>query len=68
MITIPINYNARYAIEEYCKVNIGPRKYYLHNKVGGIGWSINVSSTVWLLECDEKHAVVIALKYGVDNG
>lgn len=38
MATFKVN-NYNVAVE-YCSKNIGPRRYWLHNKLGGEGWSI----------------------------
>ena len=67
MIAIPINFTVLHKVEEYCNINIGPRKYYLHNQHGGERWAIkyNTDRPSWTLECDEKHAVIITLKYCV---
>jgi hypothetical protein len=77
---IAIDYISKQAIAEYCHVNISPRRYYLHNKIGGSGWSIygeikpveqespnwKVQATYWYLDVDSEHqATIIRLKYGV---
>ena len=28
-------------VVEYLAENISPRKYWLHNKIGGVGWSVS---------------------------
>ena len=38
--TLPGKYNT---IIECCEQHISPRKYYLHDKVGGIGWEVSHS-------------------------
>lgn len=39
--TLPGRYNT---VIECCEKYISPRKYYLHDKVGGIGWEVSHSS------------------------
>jgi hypothetical protein len=38
--TLPGRYNT---VIECCEKYISPRKYYLHDKVGGIGWEVSHS-------------------------
>ena len=38
--TLPGKYNT---LIECCEQYISPRKYYLHNKVGGSGWEVSAS-------------------------
>jgi hypothetical protein len=38
--TLPGKYNT---VIECCEKYISPRKYYLHNKVGGNGWEVSCS-------------------------
>jgi hypothetical protein len=38
--TLPGKYNT---VIECCEQYISPRKYYLHNKVGGNGWEVSAS-------------------------
>ena len=40
-LTLPGKYNT---VIECCEKYISPRKYYLHNKVGGNGWEVSPSS------------------------
>ena len=68
----------RKAIADYCDANISPRRYYLHNKIGGEGWRIystlepvnpqatwKVQHTKWYMEIDcEQQAILIRLRYG----
>ena len=39
-LTLPGKYNT---LIECCEQYISPRKYYLHNKVGGRGWEVSFS-------------------------
>lgn len=51
------------AAEAYCLKHIGPRMFYLHNKIGGQGWVINhhlLTDTTLIIE-DEKRALLAAL-------
>ena len=38
--TLPGKYNT---VIECCEKYISPRKYYLHNRVGGEGWEVSAS-------------------------
>ena len=53
--------------EAWCLKHIGPRLYYLHNKIGGEGWRIMRAKTDILL-CieDDKKALMAMLTLG-DN-
>ena len=69
-VTIPIRYSQRHAIEAYCIEHISPRKYLIHNQMGGEGWTIGHNPTFsldlagnWTIECSEHHAIIIALRY-----
>lgn len=72
-VTIPVEYSKRSAVEQYCKANIGPRCYTLHNAIGGEHWTIKHSPSIehsehsssgnWVLECNKHHALIVALKY-----
>ena len=69
--TIPIPHGARYGVANYCIDNIGPRKYHLHNAIGGESWAIKYDPRInhsntgnWVVECASEHAVIIRLKYG----
>lgn len=58
-VTIRINHSKRNAIADYCAKNISPRRYYLHNSVGGTGWQLSQNT----LEVEEHYALIIKLKY-----
>jgi hypothetical protein len=60
-ITIRINRNKLRAIADYCHKNISPRRYYLHNSIGGQNWQL--SQNTLEVEVDEQHAIMIKLKY-----
>jgi len=63
--TLPGKYNT---VIECCERYISPRKYYLHNKVGGNGWEVSYSLDLSdgfraeLKVDDESMATFIALK------
>lgn len=64
MIKLP--HSKRQEVETYCVENIGIRMYYLHNKIGGDGWSI---SKAWPdnfnLDISDPHMeLLISLKFG----
>lgn len=62
MITIPVN-NFR-AVELWCTRIIGPRSYWLHNKVGGRGWELKLEQGRWNLRLeDDKQATMAILKF-----
>jgi hypothetical protein len=48
-------------VEHYCVKNIGRRLYYLHNKIGGQGWSIKKQSTELLLTIDDDKKALMAV-------
>lgn len=54
--------NAKIA-EAYCLKNIGPRMFYLHNKIGGSGWVINKPASIdsTLTIEDDKKALIAVL-------
>jgi hypothetical protein len=64
-LTLPGKYNT---VIECCEKYISPRKYYLHNKVGGNGWEVSHSSDSSdgfraKLKVDDEHmATFIMLK------
>ena len=39
MITVEFDCDFR-KVAELCQLHIGPRKYYLHNKIGGDDWEV----------------------------
>jgi hypothetical protein len=51
--------------EDWCMRFIGPRMYYLHNRIGGQGWTIKKqqSSPTVTIE-DDKQALIAMLKFG----
>lgn len=49
--------------EDWCMRFIGPRMYYLHNKIGGQGWTIRQQQSTVTIE-DDKQALMAMLKFG----
>jgi len=40
-----VEVNCRFtALAEFCEKHIGPRKFYLHNRIGGEGWDVRPST------------------------
>jgi hypothetical protein len=49
-------------VEHYCVKNIGRRLYYIHNAIGGQGWSIKRQGYDLVLTIDDdKKALMAAL-------
>lgn len=48
----------------WCCANIGPRTYYLHNKIGGEGWTIYLEKGYNLKVADPKALTMAILKFG----
>ena len=69
--TITVSYFKRMEIAKYCHDNISPRRYYLHNAIGGTGWTLKHNSDIikgehtYTLEAPSEHITIIALKYGI---
>lgn len=77
-LNVPKTLN-RKELADYCSNNISPRRYWLHDSIGGKGWRIYSNSepedpninwkiqiSRWRIELDdEKQAILIRLKYGV---
>lgn len=40
--------------EAWCLKHIGPRMFYLHHKIGGVGWVLKKEHSGWELELDNK--------------
>lgn len=49
--------------EAYCLKHIGPRMFYLHNKIGGSGWIIDKPASIdsTLTIEDDKKALIAVL-------
>ena len=55
-------------VEEWCLKNIGPRMYYLHNRMGGQGWTINrhVGGPSVVIE-DDNRALMAMIIFGFEK-
>ena len=74
-IEIPEHIN-KDTIARYCHSNISPRRYYLHDSIGGVGWRLyseyrkdadnwKRQHSEWRLDLyNEQHAIMLRLKYG----
>jgi len=64
MIILPIS--NRQEVQDYCEENIGCRMYYLHNRIGGDGWSMSrgYPNCVTLEISDPDMELLILLKFG----
>ena len=52
-------------VEAWCLQFIGPRMYYLHNKIGGQGWTIRRQLPLSKVAIeDDKHALMAMIKFG----
>jgi hypothetical protein len=57
--------------EAWCLKHLGPRLYYLHNKIGGEGWRImraHRSPEILLCIEDDKKALMAMLTLSDNNG
>ena len=66
--SIAIPYHLRREVAAYCSHAISPQRYYLHNAIGGIGWSVSFStqnSKEWIVEASDEHLIMLRLKLGV---
>ena len=62
-------------IRNYCSEYISPRRYWLHNNIGGQGWNIyqeyknknnntKIKESYWVLDIDNEYqGLIISLKY-----
>lgn len=53
-------------VEAWCMRFIGPRSYYLHNRLGGEGWTIKQHQSIYAsvkIE-DDKQALLSMIKFG----
>lgn len=52
-------------VEKYCEENVGVRKFYLHNAIGGEKWTLLRAGSRFILEVTDPHVeLLIALKFG----
>lgn len=65
MIEIEFEYSMQRIAQE-CEKHIGPRKFYLHNRIGGEGWDVRAGSRYRMFTIarfdDPKMATFIRLK------
>lgn len=65
MIELKIHPNGLNSILEWCNKFIGPQKYYIHNKIGGVAWTAKKEDKGWKLQInDSKIALIAMLKFG----
>jgi hypothetical protein len=58
-----IKINDPRVVEAYCVKNIGPRLFYIHNRIGGEGWIIKKQGLDHTLTiADEKKALFAILQ------
>jgi hypothetical protein len=51
--------------EAWCMKYIGPRQFYLHNKIGGTGWLIIRNGNGAILKVEDRNQYLMALlKFG----
>jgi hypothetical protein len=51
--------------ELWCMKHIGPRRFYIHNKIGGSGWTIFKQGPKAILRVEDRNQYLIALiKFG----
>ncbi len=51
--------------EAWCMKHIGPRLFYLHNRIGGTGWVIDRHKEKIILRVQDKNQYLMALiKFG----
>jgi hypothetical protein len=55
-------------VEAWCMQFIGPRIFYLHDKIGGQGWCIKMSRKTYptIIIEDDKHALMAMIKFGFE--
>jgi hypothetical protein len=53
--------------EAYCLKHIGPRLFYIHNKVGGQGWIIKRIESGYSLTIEDKGKSLFAILQLSDN-
>lgn len=59
MVEINIPREKVKVVEEWCKKNIGPRQFWIHNQRGGNGWVIESDKRLRIY--DDKKAVFLIL-------
>lgn len=64
--SVKVLYSKRLEAELWCHYNIGPRKYYLHSGVGGLGWHIKNNNEIHVEK--EEYLTMMLLKGLIDYG
>lgn len=67
--------NNHYEVIRYCDRNISQRDYWIHNRIGGRGWEVNLVQQSdkrirWQLELDdrlEEHITMMVLKNAIQS-
>jgi hypothetical protein len=54
-------------VEAYCVKNIGPRLFYIHNRVGGEGWIIKKQDLGYTLTIHDDKKALFAILQLSDN-
>jgi hypothetical protein len=44
-------------VVDYCTEHISPRRYYLHNQIGGLGWRVIRKDKYWELEIHDEKSI-----------
>lgn len=65
MTTVYIYSSDRERIAEYCSRTISPKRYYLHNSIGGVGWTVSLTTSGWTLTASDELITLIALQYSI---
>jgi hypothetical protein len=65
MTTVYIYSSDRERIAEYCSRTISPKRYYLHNSIGGVGWTVAHTDRGWTCTAPPEHITLVALQYKV---
>jgi hypothetical protein len=53
--------------ESYCVKHIGPKLFYLHNKIGGQGWIIKRDGSRHTLTIEDEKKAIFAILQLSDN-
>lgn len=69
MLEFKIPRSIRSDAERWCLTYIGPRRYYLHNAIGGEGWKISQQNVDTMLSInDDKKALMAMLTLSGKDG
>lgn len=65
LTTIKVPYQHSTHIVNYCILNINPKRYQLHNAIGGVHWRLEWERGIYnKLRVPRDHALIILLKWG----